>query len=152
MSTTKPIGWVLVGWAENDVVATITEGYVREDRADLDCEMFNGMGDGLRYTVEPVMHPTMAERYFSSVAPRGSWPYAMPETTVRAIRAYAVRRTPPGDFVTAVLENNLREAVGRADPLNRAALDEIVRYCTWEIPSACWGSPQKVDEWLGDKS
>lgn len=55
-STQEVVGYVVVGWAEGGEVATIFEGYVREDRAALDCEHFNALADGLRYTVNPV-HP-----------------------------------------------------------------------------------------------
>ena len=53
----------------------------------------------------------------------------------------------PGDFLTAVLENNLREAFGRADYGNRLTLYDIVGYCHNEIPGQCWGSPEKCKAW-----
>lgn len=36
-----------------------------------------------------------------------------------AIDLYAKEKVPTGDFLKAVLENNLKEAVGRADGLDR---------------------------------
>ena len=65
-----------------------------------------------------------------------------------AIAAYVNNRTPVGGFLTAVLENNLREAMGCADQSSRHGLFDIVMYCHWEIPSVCWGSPAKVEAWL----
>jgi len=65
-----------------------------------------------------------------------------------ALDRYVQRRIPTGDFLQAVLENNLAQSFGRADNQNRANLYDIVCYCYNEIPSACWGSPEKVRAWL----
>lgn len=54
---------------------------------------------------------------------------------------------PPGGFVRAVLENNLREAVRRADPFSRAALPSIVAYCEERLSPESWGSLEKVEAW-----
>ena len=72
----------------------------------------------------------------------------MRDSTKIAIDMYAERRMPPGSFVEAVLCNNLKEALGRADDDNLRDIYEIVKYCYWEIPANCWGSPQKVKAWL----
>jgi len=57
----------------------------------------------------------------------------------------------PGGFLTAVLENDLKGAVARADHMNLAKLPEIVQWFTWNAPSSCWGSPEKVEAWTGTK-
>lgn len=72
----------------------------------------------------------------------------VPESTIEAIRKHADHGYEVGHFVTAVLENNLVEAVNRADDHNLRCLADIVRYCYWEIPSPCWGSPKKVAAWI----
>jgi hypothetical protein len=54
----------------------------------------------------------------------------------------------PGGFLTAVLENDLFEAVGRADAYNLATLADICRYVYNDMPSSCWGSPEKVDRYV----
>lgn len=53
----------------------------------------------------------------------------------------------PGDFLTAVIENNLTEACARADSLNLFLLTKIVEWWWVEAPAACWGSPEKVKNW-----
>lgn len=53
----------------------------------------------------------------------------------------------PGGFLMAVLRNDLKGALSRADSYNRASLYQIVQYCYAEIPSACWGSSDKVEQW-----
>lgn len=65
-----------------------------------------------------------------------------------AIDAYAKEGYPVGDFLQAVLSNDLRDAFGRADDDNLRDLHEIVRYCWWDIPGDCWGSREKVRDWL----
>lgn len=68
-----------------------------------------------------------------------------------AIRRYADEHCPVGNFLTAVLCNDLTEAVGRADDENIRVLPEIVCYCYNEIPCSCWGSPERVRAWLDGK-
>ena len=53
----------------------------------------------------------------------------------------------PGDFLTAVLENNLSTAVFRADDNNIKLIPEIVKWIFNEIPQHSWGSPIVVEEW-----
>ena len=65
-----------------------------------------------------------------------------------AIMDHANNRIPHGHFVTAVLENNLTEAVFRADSNSLAGLADIVRFVYWEIPHSSHGSKEKVDAWL----
>lgn len=73
-----------------------------------------------------------------------------PETK-SSLDRYVENRVPTGDFLRAVLENNLKETFRRADPRNRQDLFEIVQYVYNELPQACWGSPTKVDAWLDEK-
>lgn len=65
-----------------------------------------------------------------------------------ALDLYANEGRRPGGFITAVLCNDLRESVARADGRALENLPHIVAYCHWEIPSVCWGSPEKVAEWI----
>lgn len=64
-----------------------------------------------------------------------------------AIDRHILTGCPTGDFVKSVLENKLKEAFQYADDYNQANLFEIVNYCYNCIPSNCWGSPEKVQEW-----
>lgn len=54
----------------------------------------------------------------------------------------------PGDFLTAVLTNNLFEAVARADEENLHNLPAYVGYFYNEVPGSCWGSIEKVKSWM----
>lgn len=54
----------------------------------------------------------------------------------------------PGHFLSAVLRNDLFEAVGRADSYNLSLIPNIVKWIWNEAPSQCWGSPEKVRAWI----
>lgn len=55
---------------------------------------------------------------------------------------------PTGDFLRAVLSNDLKESFGRADEQNRETLFDIVSFLYNEAPAPCWGSPDLVKAWL----
>lgn len=65
-----------------------------------------------------------------------------------ALERYLNNGIMPESFLTAVLQNNLSEAFGRADLDNEANLKNIVGYIYNNIPSSAWGSPEKVANWL----
>lgn len=64
---------------------------------------------------------------------------------------YLVYRLAPGHFLTAVLANDLREAISRADTDSEAGLGHLVRFLYNDAPALAWGSPAKVEAWLEDK-
>ncbi len=67
---------------------------------------------------------------------------------VQGLLRYKDHKIPTGDFLKAVLENNLVEAFRRADLENRRDMYEIVQFCYNELPASAWGSPEKVKRWL----
>lgn len=75
----------------------------------------------------------------------------VPAHTLQAIDNYIEHRYEPGSFLCAVLTNNLRDAIGSADHINRMKLKEIVEYIVWEIPAIAWGSPEKVAAWCAEE-
>jgi hypothetical protein len=72
------------------------------------------------------------------------------QTTLDELNRYVVGHIPTGDFLKAVLSNNLVESFARADDENLQPMFEIIKYCYNEIPSTCWGSPEKVEAWVED--
>ena len=72
----------------------------------------------------------------------------IPESTKTTLDLYVQQGIPTGGFLYAVLTNDLFGAVAKADIYNRAALYEICNYVYNDMPSACWGSPKIVKEWL----
>lgn len=71
--------------------------------------------------------------------------------TVENIISYVNERIPTGDFLRAVLENNLIEAFGRADSNNTRYLKEICSFVYMYVPRDAWGSKEAVDNWLKEK-
>ena len=67
-----------------------------------------------------------------------------------SLNRYARDHCPTGSFLRAVLENDLREAFGRADDNNRYIMFDIVCYCWNQLPAECWGSKENVAKWLGE--
>lgn len=53
----------------------------------------------------------------------------------------------PGSFLMAVLENDLKNAVGRADDEHIVNLPATVAYLYNHAPSICWGSPEETKAW-----
>ncbi len=68
------------------------------------------------------------------------------------ITAYVETGRPVGHFLTAVLSNDLSEAVARADDENTAALAGWVRFLYNYVPQGCWGSPGAVEGWMADSA
>ena len=113
-----------------------TESRVEEVRADL--LRANAEVDRLRELLE-------------SEAVRTQWlgpdPNLCPLRVQSSLEAY-VRGLPPGDFIRAVLSNDLNEAIARADDVNIHALPHIVAYVRERLPAVAWGSSEKVNRWL----
>lgn len=64
---------------------------------------------------------------------------------------YFDRGIEPGQFLTAVLSNDLRAAIMHGDAEALAGLPHIVR-CLWNrAPGNAWGSPEIVRQWRLDR-
>lgn len=74
--------------------------------------------------------------------------FAVGYITREALEYYVNEGLRPGNFLYAVLCNDLREAVAYADPYNYRNIGDIVNYIYHHLPSECWGSPKKVQAWL----
>jgi hypothetical protein len=65
-----------------------------------------------------------------------------------AVRRYIEQGIPPGSFMTAILSNNLKEAVFRADHMNKPNIVQWVEWFANHAPGACWGSEERVRAWV----
>ena len=75
----------------------------------------------------------------------------LPEHMQGAMERYMQYGIEPGSFLTAVLCNDLMGAVGRADSINRARLND---YATWlynNAPRMSFGSLEKVERWIAHR-
>jgi hypothetical protein len=75
----------------------------------------------------------------------------LPETLRGGMQRYIEERSEPGSFLCAVLENDLRRSYECADEANYPRLYSIVRWLYNHAPAACWGSAEKVEQWLSEK-
>ena len=77
----------------------------------------------------------------------------LPHHCQDGLREYIEHRRPVGDFLYAVLSNDLKEAFVRADDINIERMFDYVKFLYSQAPSPCWGSPEKVQKWLkGDSN
>lgn len=64
-----------------------------------------------------------------------------------ALVRYIVHGIKPGNFLEAIIDNDLREACGRADDHNTHALPYYVRFFYNEAPAGCWGYTGATAKW-----
>jgi hypothetical protein len=74
--------------------------------------------------------------------------YEIPSYMREGLRLYVANGCPPGSFLRAVLENDLMRALGQADDTNMANLPAYGNFLYNHVPVACYGSPEKVREWI----
>ena len=72
----------------------------------------------------------------------------VPPYILGSLDAYLEDRRPVGQFLEAVLSNDLYEAVNRADIPCLRTLNLIVMYVTNKFTSDCYGSPKRYKEWI----
>jgi hypothetical protein len=75
----------------------------------------------------------------------------IPERMAYGIKLYVEHHVKPGSFLSAVICNDLTEAVGQADDENLRNIPAYVAYFYNEAPRGCWGSPERFTEWLNAK-
>lgn len=71
----------------------------------------------------------------------------LPEQFREGVQLYIEHGIQPGSFLRAVICNDLREAVNRADAHALEVLPELVRFFYWEAPAKCHGSHYKMTMW-----
>ncbi len=80
--------------------------------------------------------------------------YGIPEYMQGGLIRYFENQIPPGNFLTAVLENDLMEAFGRADITNQDAMRSYVMWLYNAAPGRPngWSSPEAIREWLAGEN
>lgn len=71
----------------------------------------------------------------------------VPAHLVPGLRRFIDEGQLPGDFLRAVLENDLKATVARADPESLAGLRPLLVFMHCVLPAGCWGSPLRVSQW-----
>ena len=77
-----------------------------------------------------------------------TWDYGkIPPRTLESLRAWIESGRPLGDFCRAVISNDLRTAIARADENNLEALPALIRWLVYEAPAHSWGYSQALEIW-----
>lgn len=71
----------------------------------------------------------------------------IPQHLIESIQRHVQHGIPCGSFMDSVLCNDLTEACSRADKENQYLIFDIVKYLYNNVPSECWGSPNRVKTW-----
>ncbi len=79
------------------------------------------------------------------------WGFTIPQHMLEALNRYIDHGHRPGDFLTAVICNDLRTAVARADEHNVLNLRAYIGYLHNEAPSHCWGSYENMQNYINQK-
>lgn len=61
---------------------------------------------------------------------------------------YVLDHTPPGEFLQAIIYNDLGAALRHADDTNKELLHNYVKFFYNEMPAECWGSLEAYKAWL----
>lgn len=77
--------------------------------------------------------------------------YRRIEHLMPSLHGYIEQHIPTGGFLEAVLSNNLKEACGRADDENLWLIPIICAWLYNQAPLNCWGSPERVQQWLSER-
>ena len=75
-------------------------------------------------------------------------PFHIPSRMGPGITRYLEHRVQPGSFLSAVICNDLQEAVGWADEENVINLPAYAYYFYNEVDSRAWGSVEAMKRWL----
>ena len=72
----------------------------------------------------------------------------IPKRMMPGIKRYVENGIKPGDFLTAVIQNNLLMAYRCADSENIKNIPAYIAYFYNKCPMGCWGSPEKMKNWI----
>jgi hypothetical protein len=72
----------------------------------------------------------------------------IPLHMVGSVKRYLNHGIKPGSFLTALFSNDLKEAMSRADDVNRIRLPDWYIFMYMQMPSDSQGSPRIMQDWL----
>jgi hypothetical protein len=71
----------------------------------------------------------------------------LPEALRGGVRRWIESGIQPGGLLSAVIANDLRQALLRADPFNLSLIPAIIGWFLDQAPSKCWGSVAEAEGW-----
>lgn len=72
----------------------------------------------------------------------------IPDYMQEGLIEYVLHGNRVGNFLTAVLTNDLKEACARADETNLQLLPNYVKFLYNHTPLGCWGAEDRVESWM----
>jgi hypothetical protein len=94
------------------------------------------------------MNETMSIDQYRERLRDGLLQFGLPRHVWESLTEYIIIGRPTGEFLAAVLSNNLTEAVTRADALNLPRLPDYVLFLANVAPATCHGSQAAFTEWM----
>jgi len=67
---------------------------------------------------------------------------------ISGVKLYIEDHVESGGFLMAVIKNDLKTAIMRADSMNKMYIQEILWWFMEHAPHECWGSAEKAEAWL----
>jgi hypothetical protein len=77
--------------------------------------------------------------------------YNLPDYMHDGLVNYIVHHVSAGSFMMALLSNDLKGAFSRADLVNSMRMRDWVMFLYNEAPLECWGSEDRVTQWLSER-
>lgn len=74
--------------------------------------------------------------------------YGIPEYMHGGIVRFYENGIPPGHFLSAVIDNDLKEAFSRADDINSERMKAYVMWFYNCAPGGTWGHAGATEEWI----
>ena len=71
----------------------------------------------------------------------------IPERMRPGILRWIEEGIKPGEFLSAIITNDLQETFARADDENIFRIHSYIRFFYNHTPSGCWGSIERAKEW-----
>ena len=78
--------------------------------------------------------------------------FHIPSYMMESLQRYIENHQTPGNFLSAVLKNNLRKAIEMADDQNIHNLPAYIGFLYNHAPRGCWGSEAHFNQWLEESN
>lgn len=74
--------------------------------------------------------------------------FYIPTRMMDSLTLYITQHKNPGDFLSAVLKNDIQMAVSYGDDENLRNLPAYIGFLYNKAPHVCWGSEEAFNEWI----
>lgn len=72
----------------------------------------------------------------------------LPDHMEESITGYVFEGRPVGNFLQALLKNNLQMTFAYADEQNRKRIHQWVQFIYNDVPADCWGDDERIKNWI----